>query len=230
MGTESALLETVKAARSLIEIPDVLVVGSQVPNLMQPTGSDLLVVSRDLDLAVTRQAIPDVKACLPTLTHFAPSSSEPAVLLPKSGNLLEVNLLGLDRDCERSYIREDPDLPLVFFGSLSLLKTGPRLVIAGVTVQLPECASLLLEKLATERSGRKGDRDLLVAAGLLGLMRQPEIDRFELLATCADEELRYHIVSNLAILSMLPDVEGMPSAAARRQEISDLVRRLGGKA
>ena len=86
---------------------------------------------------------------------------------------MEVNFVGMDagQDPLDVYLREDDRLPLMVFGTLSLVRPGPEIAIEGTRVRLPRSAGLLLEKLLTDRTGEKGERDLLVAIGR-GRLRQ----------------------------------------------------------
>jgi hypothetical protein len=82
---------------------------------------------------------------------------------------LELNFVGMDpaQDPTEAYVLEDDRLPLLVFGALSLVAPGAEIEIEGTRVPLPRPAGLLLEKLITDRTGEKGERDLLVALGLL---------------------------------------------------------------
>ena len=71
------------------------------------------------------------------------------------------------RETSDSYVLDDPKLPLLVFGLLNFLREGAVIETGGVRVPLPRPAGLLIEKLLTERSGLNGERDLLVALGLL---------------------------------------------------------------
>jgi hypothetical protein len=62
------------------------------------------------------------------------------------------------------------------FGPLSLLSAGPILEIDGLRIPLPRPAGLALEKLVSDRTGEKGDLDLLVVAGLLAQMTSTELE------------------------------------------------------
>jgi hypothetical protein len=55
------LLATIRAARPVLEDPGVLVVGSEVPNLLEPGAAATLVVSQDLDISLLgpRAGMPD---------------------------------------------------------------------------------------------------------------------------------------------------------------------------
>ena len=82
---------------------------------------------------------------------------------------------------------------------------------------------LLLEKLVTERTGEKGDRDLLVALALLSVGRPDDLDTFDEQYRRLRPDLRHGIRSNLTILSLLPSGsrksqrrDASPSASAAR--------------
>jgi len=206
-----------------------MVVGSEVPNLLEPGASSTLVVSQDVDLAVPVERLGEVKRRLRALRGFHPSPDEPSVWLPESPGLLEVNFLGLDRatrDSSDTYVLEDPDLPLMVFGLLSLLQPGRPVEVEGLTVPVPRPAGLLLEKLATERSGEKGDRDLLVALALLLVASSTDLDELEAAYRTLDPDLRRTVLSNLAILSLLEARLGMPDPAPHRDAVAAVRRRL----
>jgi hypothetical protein len=48
MPFRDRLMATIAAARPVLEAPDVVVAGSEVPNLLQPDAASTLVVSQDL--------------------------------------------------------------------------------------------------------------------------------------------------------------------------------------
>ena len=85
--------------------------------------------------------------------------------LPTEGHLLEVNFVGMDaeQDPADAYVLDDEELPLMVFGALALVTPGAEVELAGTRVRLPRPAGLMLEKLISDRTGEKGDRDLLVA-------------------------------------------------------------------
>jgi hypothetical protein len=205
------------------------VVGSEVPNLLEPGASSTLVVSQDVDLAIRVDRAREVKKRLPELEGFHPSPDEPSVWLPESADRLEVNFLGLDpstRDTSDSYVLDDPDFPLMVFGLLSLVKPGRPVEIEGLPVPVPRIAGLLLEKLATERSGEKGDRDLLVALGLLLLAKPADLDELDAAYRGLSLDLRHTVRSNLTILGGLERRRGMPDPGPHRATVAELQRRL----
>ena len=120
----------------------------------------------------------------------------------------------------------DAQLPLLVFGALSLVTPGAELVIAGTRLRLPRPAGLLLEKLVTDRTGDKGERDLLVALGLLMLMSAAERDELAEAYRRLRPELRHVVRSNLTLLSLLGPRAGMPDPGPRRAEVNALLHRL----
>jgi len=85
MTFRDRLAATIAAARSVLEAPEVLVVGSEVPNLLEQDAASTLVVSQDLDIGVPVARHADVKRRLPQLrSAFTPSSEEPSVWTPRS--------------------------------------------------------------------------------------------------------------------------------------------------
>jgi hypothetical protein len=225
------LLETLRLIEPLFSTPGILVVGSEVPNLLEPGAAATLVVSQDVDLAVPVASHGELKRRLANLRDLRPSQDEPSVWVPSRDGLLEVNFLGLDPatvDTSDTYVLEDPDLPLLVFGLLSLLRPGPSIDLDGVLVPVPRLAGLLLEKLATERSGEKGDRDLLVALGLLILASEPDLAELHRQHSMLSPELRYTVRSNLASLSLLAPLPAMPDPRPHRARIAALLGRLEG--
>jgi len=222
------LFATLRAIQALFEEPGVLIVGSEVPNLLQPAAASTLVVSQDIDIGVPVDRHMGVKRRVGTLAAFQPSIEEPSVLVSRAGDLLEVNFVGMDpaSDPTDTYLIEDPDLPLMVFGPLALVKAGPVLEIGEVRLPLPRPAGLVLEKLVTDRTGEKGDRDLLVALGLL--MTASEDDVLELVSAYRGlaPDLRFAVRSNLTILSLLPPRPGMPDPRPERARVAHLLRQL----
>ena len=112
----SRLLRTLRAVEPILGVPGVLVVGSEVPNLLEPDARSSLVVSQDVDIAVPVASHADVKARLPQLHGLSPSREEPSVWLPAGDDMIEVNFIGMDPDSDRSgetYVLEDRELPLL---------------------------------------------------------------------------------------------------------------------
>jgi hypothetical protein len=142
--------------------------------------------------------------------------------------LLELNFVGMDpaQDPAEAYALADDRLPLLVFGALSLISPGIELVIGGTRLTLPRPAGLLLEKLVTDRTGEKGERDLLVALGVLALSKPGDLDEFDRLYRGLRPELRHSIRANVTILSLLSSRDGMPDPGPRRPAIAALLRRL----
>jgi hypothetical protein len=229
MDFRSRLLATLRPLAPLFEEAGVMVVGSEVPNLLEPGAAATLVVSQDVDIGVPVDRHAAVKARLKLLAGMRPSAEEPSVWVPDSPELLEVNFLGLDpatRGPGETYVLNDPELPLMVFGLLSLLRPGPRVDAGGLTIPLPRTAGLLLEKLATERSGVKGDRDLLVALGLLLVAGPDDLAELDAQFRSLAPELRYTVRSNLATLSLLGPRESMPDPRPHRERVAALLDRL----
>lgn len=228
MAFRDRLLATIHAARPVLEVPGVLVVGSEVPNLLEAGAAATLVVSQDLDIGVPVDRHPAVKARLDDLRGLRPSSDEPSVWVPGSPDLLEVNFVGMDpaQDPAEAYALEDDRLPLLVFGTLSLVSPGAEIDIEGTRVRVPRPAGLILEKLVTDRTGEKGERDLLVALGLLTTATPADLDELELAYGRLRPELRYAVRVNLTILSLLAPRAGMPDPRPLRWDVAALLRRL----
>jgi hypothetical protein len=229
MTFRERLVATITAARPVLEEPDVLVVGSEVPNLLEPGTAATLVVSQDLDVGVPISRHAAVKRRLAELlVAFTPSTEEPSVWTPRSPELLEVNFVGIDssRDPAEAYVFEDDQLPLLVFGALSLVSAGVEIEVGGTRVRLPRPAGLLLEKLVTDRTGEKGERDLLVALGLLMTAGPADLEEFDGAYLRLRSELRHAVRSNLTILSLLDPRPGMPDPTPRRASVAAALRRL----
>jgi hypothetical protein len=222
------LFATIRAARGLLEAPGVLIVGSEVPNLLQADAASTLVVSQDLDVGVPVGRHADVKRRLSSLSGFSPSVDEPSVWLPREPGLLEINFVGMDpaQDPAEAYLLEDDVLPLIVFGALSLVAPGPEVEVAGAMVRLPRTAGLVVEKLVTDRTGEKGERDLLVALGLLMTATPADIDEVDSIVAGLRPELRHVVCSNLTILSLLEPHQGMPDPGPHRRDVAALLRRV----
>jgi hypothetical protein len=222
------LVATIHAARSILEMPEILVIGSEVPNLLEPDAAATLVVSLDLDIGVPVHRHPAVKARLGDLREFTSSHDEPSVWTPHSSGLLEVNFVGMDpgQDPLDVYLLEDDQLPLMVFGALSLVRAGTEIEIEGTRVRVPRSAGLLLEKLLTDRTGEKGERDLLVALGLLNTATPADRDEFCALFQQLRPELRHVVRANLTLLSLMAPRTGMPDPRPHRGDVAALLRRL----
>lgn len=136
---------------------------------------------------------------------------------------------------------EDDRLPLLVFGALSLVEPGLTIEIEGTPVPLPRPAGLILEKLVTDRTGEKGERDLLVALGLLATSGPADLDELVESYRRLRAELRHAVRSNLTILSLLrprgdarpcPEARGRggiaspPRGCRARHEMTSVERRL----
>jgi hypothetical protein len=222
------LIATIRAARPVLESPGALVVGSEVPNLLEAGAAATLVVSQDLDIGVPVSQHRPLRARLAELSEFEPSAEEPSVWRPRSPGLLELNFVGIDptQDPTEAYVLEDDRLPLLVFGALSLVSRGAEIEIGGTRLALPRPAGLLLEKLVTDRTGEKGERDLLVALAVLSTSTPDDLDEVESLHRRLRPELRHVVRSNLTILSLLGPRAGMPDPEPRRGEVAALIRRL----
>lgn len=228
MTFRDRLLATIRAARPVLAPAGGLIVGSEVPNLLQPGAASTLVVSQDLDVGVFVDRHARLKASLPELRDFVPSADEPSVWLPRRPELLELNFVGIDplQDPSEAYVFDDDQLPLLVFGALSLLSPGPGIDLDGEQVPLPRPAGALLEKVVTDRTGEKGERDLLVALGLLGMMSTEDLEEVVSGYRGLRPELRHAVRSNLTILSLLEAREGMPDPRPHRRDVADLLGRL----
>ena len=204
-------------------------VGSEVPNLLEPDARSSLVVSEDVDVAVPVACHAAVKALLPELRGLAPSREEPSVWLPAAGDLIEVNFIGMDPaedSLGETYVLEDGELPLLVFRYLGLLSAGPPVTVDGLVVPVPRPAGLLLEKLVTDRSGEKGDRDLLVALGLILVSRSSDLDELVGLYRTLPAEERHAVKSGLSTLSLLEPRAAMPDPTPHRGRIAALLAQL----
>jgi hypothetical protein len=223
------LLTTLHELQPILDVDGVMIVGSQVPNLLEPGAAATLVVSQDVDIAVPVERHGAVKARLGALRRLRPSADEPSVWLPDGPELIEANFLGIDRTIRTAgdtYVREDRELPLMVFGPLSLVQRGQRLELAGLRLPLPRPAGLLLEKLLTDRSGVKGDRDLLVALALILLAEEGDLTEVDVSFRGLGAEERHAVTGNLAVLSLLEALPGMPDPKAGRASVEALLRSL----
>jgi hypothetical protein len=74
------LVATLRALAPLFEEPGLMVVGSEVPNLLEPDAAATLVVSQDVDIAVPVDRHAQVKRRLQDLHGFHQSTEEPSVM------------------------------------------------------------------------------------------------------------------------------------------------------
>ena len=207
------LLQSLARVQPVLEIPDVMVGGSQVPNLLEPNAASTLVVSQNIDLVVPIAAHARVRDALP--------SNDP--------ERLEINFIGRDPDLHEntdSYVLEDPTLPLMVFGLLGFLREGET-IDGGVRVPLPRPAGLLVEKLLTERSGLKGERDLLVALGLLMHCGESDVAEVMELFRQLPGDARATLLASLAVLSLMRPLPAMPDPVRGRDLVEALLVRLG---
>jgi hypothetical protein len=229
MSFRDRLLGTLRAVQPVLEVPGVLVAGSEVPNLLEVDAAATLVVSQDVDLAVPVAAVDEVKRRLRSIARLAPSAEEPSVWVPRDAELIEVNFIGVDPaivDPIDTYERPDDTLPLMVFGPLSLLREGPPVIVGDLRIPVPRRAGLMLEKLVTDRTGEKGDRDLLVVAGLLETAAPSDLAELEAVYALLEPELRHAVRSNLALLALLQPRAAMPDPRRHRESVARLLARL----
>ncbi len=230
MTFRDRLVATLRAATPVLDEPGVMVIGSEVPNLLEPNAASTLVVSQDLDIGIPIAAHARVKKRLADLEGLTPDPEEPSVWVPESDELLEVNFVGIDPEGEPgdAHVLEDDEFPLMVFGALSLLREGEPAIVEGVRVPLPRIAGLLLEKLLTERVGDKGERDLLVALGLLLVSSEADLVEMEAGFCALPPDLRHAMRSNLTVLSLMDARHAMPDPRPQRERVSCLLQRLEG--
>lgn len=229
MTFRDRLLATLERLRPVLEEPGVLIVGSEVPNLLQPQAASTLVVSQDVDVAIPVARIDVVKLRLRQVRDLVPSEEEPSVYVPTSPALIEANFLGLDdriRDASETYVFDDPELPLMVFGPLGLIRPGPVVHVGDLRIPLPGIAGLMAEKLLTDRTGEKGARDLLVVAGLLAMSAPPDAEAFVRLVRSLPPESRHAIRSALTVVSLMTAQAGMPDPVSMRGRVTELLERL----
>lgn len=206
-----------------------MVVGSEVPNLLVHDES-VLVVSEDVDIAVPVASHAEVKRRLPSLRGLVQSVEEPSVWVATAGDMIEANFLGMEPGAPRpgeAWVHEDGTFPLLVFGTLGyLVPLAPR-EVDGMRLPLPRPASLALEKLLTDRSGEKYDRDLLVVLGLV--LTWSDADEAELVRSvrALPPEHAWTVRANLAALSLLPARSGMPAPELRREQLAALLAKMG---
>jgi len=206
-----------------------MVIGSEVPNLLQGKAASTLVVSKDVDIAVPVQCHAAIKTHLDRVTGLRASHDEPSVWVPDTPELIEANFVGLDRsilNVTDSYILQDSDLPLMVFGQLSLLEPAEPIAIEGLLVPVPQPAGLLLEKLISERSAIKGERDLLVVMGLLLTCSPVDLQQLRLRYGTLPAEMQHAICSNLSLLSLMEPLTDMPDPRPHRKQIAELLTQL----
>ena len=232
MSFRERLLATLAAMQPVLDVANVLVIGSEVPNLLEHRAASTLVVSEDVDVAVPVAQHQAVKTALGSVRGLHRSNDEPSVWSPDSTSLIEVNFVGMDPDLARadeSYVLADRELPLLVFGSLSFLRADALREIDGVRVRLPRPAGLMLEKLVTDRTGDKGERDLLVVMGLLLTCGSQDEDELATLYSTLESDLRHVVRANLALLSLMKSHSAMPDPRPHRARLAALLQRLEAK-
>ena len=65
------LIRTLRAIQPVLDVPGVVIVGSEVPNLIEPGAASTLVVSEDVDIAVPLGVHADVDDALGALLRHA---------------------------------------------------------------------------------------------------------------------------------------------------------------
>jgi len=234
MEFRQRLVATVQVIRHVMKTPGVVVAGSEVPNFMSPFGGPLPVVSLDIDIAVPVESVAALKAHLRELKGLRPSDEEPSVWVPDGSvpDLIEVNFIGRDSDVTEigdCRVFDDPDLPMMVFGALSLLRPGEVACIEGVDVPLPRPAGLALEKLLSDRTGIKGQRDLLVALAILERFGPGDLDELISQFATLSLDLRHAVLSNATVLSLLEGLPGMPDPVRSRHHVHALLTALEAK-
>jgi len=108
MDFRTKLLLTLRDFQPVLR-EDVLVCGSEVPNLLVGQHRTVI-VSQDVDIAVPVEHHAAVRARLREISGFHPMSEEPSVWLPNSElreERLEVNFVGMDSnltDASETYV------------------------------------------------------------------------------------------------------------------------------
>lgn len=222
------LARTLHAIAPVLAVDGVMVAGSEVPNILAWNG-EILVVSQDVDIAVPVDRHREVKKRLGEVRGLCRSDDEPTVLVPELDDLIEVNFIGMDPAMTSdsvSYILDDEDLPLLVFSTLRYLEPGEPVVVDGVEVPVPRVSGLLVEKLVTDRTGEKGDRDLLVALALLLVSRDDDVDEFVSAYRVERPERKHAIRSALTLLSLIEPRAQMPDPTLHRDRVAALLHRL----
>jgi hypothetical protein len=98
--------------------------------------------------------------------------------------------------------------------------------VEGLSVPVPRPAGLTLEKLVTDRTGEKGERDLLVALGLLMLAKPQDLDELVDVHRTLSPELRHTVRSNLTVLSLMKTHAHMPDPKVERARVAARLSRL----
>ena len=85
MTFRERLIGTLRQLQPVLEEPGVLVVGSEVPNLLQPDAASTLVVSQGVDLAVPVDRVGPVKRRLAQVQFLIPlTTSSSPIMSPAS--------------------------------------------------------------------------------------------------------------------------------------------------
>ena len=96
MEFRQRLLATLRAIQPVLEESGVLVLGSEVPNLLEAGAASTLVISQNVDIAVLVSAHARVKGRLIAVRGLSPSPDEPSVWIPETDDMIEVNFIGMD--------------------------------------------------------------------------------------------------------------------------------------
>ena len=112
------------------------------------------------------------------------------------------------------------------FGTLALVTPGAEVEAGGHAGPVASSRGADARETDWRSDRRKGDRDLLVALGLLSLMGPDDLDEFVVQVRRLRPELRHAVHSNLTILSLLEPRAGMPDPTHQRREVSALLGRL----
>ncbi|MEW5692344.1 MAG: hypothetical protein AB1765_03500 [Candidatus Hydrogenedentota bacterium] len=201
------LLNTLKILKDIL--PHTIIIGSEVPNLIRINKKVDLFVSEDIDVGIPVLKFKIIKSGIKRLLKkYYVSRDEPSILCPKTNELLEINFLGIDKnldDLDDVYIFRDGLVSFIVFGTLSLIK-GKKVSINGMKVILAEPASLLVEKLLTERSHIKGERDIIVAGLLLEVIDiKKEMKHILAMINALNKDKRYLIQDNLSTLILITE-------------------------
>jgi hypothetical protein len=114
----------------------------------------------------------------------------------------------------------------------TLRAVSPILDVDGVLVvgsEVPNlrergaASTLVLEKLVTDRTGIKGDRDLLVVLGMLLVASDDDVREVVSLYATLDRDHRHLVRSNLSLLSLLGALPGMPDPVPHRALVASLL-------
>src|SRR5690606_31675891 len=109
---------------------------------------------------------------------------------------------------------------------LSLVRRGDTVEIDRMPVPLPRIAGMVLEKLVTERTGEKGERDLLVALGMLLVAAPADVAELEQQFAALAPEHQHVAMSNLTLLSLMKRHTNMPDPEPERARLATLLRQL----